>query len=111
MSSFRLGAFELELLASLVVNRLRKAGLPVDPRLVQRITVNAYLAPRRRHDVSRRRRTAPGQLAAMWSGRVLSVEPAIGRLSKAAELVDSIDFVLDVDPYVADETRGSTSST
>jgi hypothetical protein len=95
VSSFRLGAFELELLASLVVNRLRKAGLPVDPRLVQRITVNAYLAPRR-HDVARRRRSAPAQLAAMWSGRVMSVEPAIGRLSKAADLVDSIDFVLDV---------------
>ena len=60
VSSFRLGAYELELLASLVVNRLRKAGLPVDPRLVQRVTVNAYLAPRRRHDVSGRRRTAAG---------------------------------------------------
>jgi hypothetical protein len=96
-SSFRLGAFELELLASLVVNRLRKAGMPVDPRLVQRITVNAYLSPRRRHDVARRRRSAAAQLAAMWSGRVLSVEPAIGRLAKAAELVDAIDFVLDLD--------------
>jgi hypothetical protein len=96
VSSFRLGAFELELLASLVVNRLRKAALPVDPRLVQRITVNAYLSPRR-HDVARRRRSASAQLAAMWSGRVLSVEPAIGRLSKAADLVDSIDFVVDVD--------------
>ena len=98
VGSFRLGAFELELLASLIVNRLRKAGLPVDPRLVQRITVNAYLAPRRQHDVARRRRSAPAQLAAMWSGRVMSVEPAVGRLVKAAELVDSIDFVLDVAP-------------
>ena len=98
VGSFRLGAFELELLASLIVNRLRKAGLPVDPRLVQRITVNAYLAPRREHDVARRRRSAPAQLAAMWSGRVMSVEPAVGRLVKAAELVDSIDFVLDVAP-------------
>jgi hypothetical protein len=59
--------------------------------------VNAYLAPRRRHDVDRRRRSAPAQLAAMWSGRVMSVEPAVGRLAKAAELVDSIDFVIDVD--------------
>jgi hypothetical protein len=64
---------------------------------VQRITVNAYLSPRRRHDVARRRRSAAAQLAAMWSGRVLSVEPAIGRLAKAAELVDAIDFVLDLD--------------
>jgi len=97
VGSFRLGAFELELLASLVVNRLRKAGMPVDPRLVQRITVNAYLAPGRHHDVARRRRSAPAQLAAMWSGRVMSVEPAVGRLGKAAELVDAIDFVLDVE--------------
>jgi hypothetical protein len=55
VGSFRLGAFELELLASLVVNRLRKAGLPVDPRLVQRITVSLP-SPGRRHDVARRRR-------------------------------------------------------
>ena len=101
VGSFRLGAFELELLASLVVNRLRKAGMPVDPRLVQRITVNAYLSPAR-HDVARRRRSAPAQLAAMWSGRVMSVEPAVGRLGKAAELVDAIDFVLDVEPAVID---------
>ena len=47
------------------------------------ITVNAYLSPRRVHDVSRRRRSAPAQLAAMWSGRVMSVEPAIGRLFSA----------------------------
>jgi len=40
--------------------------------------------------------------AAMWSGRVLSVEPAIGRLSKAADLVDSIDFVVDVEPSSID---------
>jgi hypothetical protein len=38
----------------------------------------------------------------MWSGRVMSVEPAVGRLVKAAELVDSIDFVIDVEPSVID---------
>jgi hypothetical protein len=114
VSSFRLGAYELELLASLVVQRLRKAGLPVDPRLVQRITVNAYLNPRRRSDVSSRRRSAPAQLAAMWAGRVLSVEPASGRVGKAAWLIDDIDFVVDLDARDLDNpqlTRGNTSST
>ena len=122
MSSFRLGAYELELLASLVVQRLRKAGLPVDPRLVQRVTVNAYLNPRRRVDVSAQRKSAAAQLAAMWGGRVMSVEPALGRLTKAARLIDDIDFVVDVDAIdvrtdnVIDVepdqlTRGNTSST
>jgi hypothetical protein len=109
MSSFRLGAYELELLASLVVQRLRKAGLPVDPRLVQRVTVNAYLNPRRRVDVSERRKSAAAQLAAMWAGRVMSVEPASGRLTKAARLIEDIDFVVDVEPDQL--TRGNTSST
>jgi hypothetical protein len=97
VGSVRLGAYELELVASLVVNRMRAARVPVDPRLVQRVTINAYLAPRRRHDVDQPRRTAAGQLAAMWVGRILAVEPAIGRVRKAADLVDDLQFVYDVD--------------
>jgi hypothetical protein len=31
-------------------------------------------------------------LAGLWAGRVMSVEPAVGRITKAAELVESIDF-------------------
>lgn len=93
VGSFRLGAYELELLASLLVQRLRAVGRPVDPRLVQRVTVNAYLNPGRRHDVTRRRRGAAAQLAAMWAGRVLAVEPAVGRVRKAAELLESLDVV------------------
>lgn len=97
VGSFRLGAYELELLASLVVNRMRAARVPVDPRLVQRITVNAYLSPRKRTDVERRRRSAAAQLAGMWAGRIMAVEPALGRVRKAADLVDELDFVYDVD--------------
>ena len=95
VGSFRLGAFELELIASQVVQRMRRARVPMDPRLVQRITVNAYLSPRRRHDVDRPRRSAAPQLAAMWIGRVMAVEPALGRVRKAAGLVDALDFVVD----------------
>ena len=93
VGSFRLGAYELELLASLVVNRMRAAKVPVDPRLVQRITVNAYLSPRKRQDVDRRRGSAAAQLAGMWAGRIMAVEPALGRVRKAADLVDELDFV------------------
>lgn len=99
VGSFRLGAYELELLASLVVNRMRAAHVPVDPRLVQRITVNAYLAPRRRHDVAERRRGALVQLAAMWAGRILAVEPAVGRIAKAADLVEALHFVLEAQSH------------
>ncbi|MFM8303385.1 MAG: hypothetical protein ACKOA9_03645 [Actinomycetota bacterium] len=93
VGSFRLGAYELELLASQVVNRMRAARVPVDPRTVQRVTVNAYLAPRRRHDVDAPRRSAAARLAGMWVGRIMAVEPAVGRIRKAAELVDELDFV------------------
>jgi len=93
VGSFRLGAYELELLASQVVNRMRDAKVPVDPRVVQRVTVNAYLAPRRRHDVDAPRRTAAAQLAGMWVGRIMAVEPALGRVRKAADLIDELDFV------------------
>jgi hypothetical protein len=118
VGSFRLGAYELELLASQVVQRMRAAKVPVDPRLVQRITVNAYLAPRRRHDVAHPRRSAAAQLVAMWLGRILAVEPALGRVRKAAALVDELQFVHDVDASgtgveepgrpARQETRGST---
>lgn len=97
VGSVRLGAYELELLASLVVQRMRAAKVPVDPRLVQRITVNAYLSPRRRHDLDRPRPSATGQLAAMWVGRIMAVEPALGRVRKAADLIDDVDFVVDVE--------------
>jgi hypothetical protein len=33
----------------------------------------------------------------MWAGRILAVEPALGRVRKAADLVDELDFVYDVD--------------
>ncbi len=101
VGSFRLGAYELELLASQVVNRMRDAKVPVDPRVVQRVTVNAYLSPRRRHDVDAPRRTAAAQLAGMWAGRIMAVEPALGRVRKAADLIDEIDFVFDVEPGVS----------
>jgi hypothetical protein len=93
VGSFRLGAYELELLASLVVQRMRAAGVPVDPRLVQRVTINAYLAPRGGQPIDEPRRSAPVQLAAMWVGRILAIEPALGRMRKAAALVDGIRFV------------------
>lgn len=92
VTSFRLGAYELELLASLVVQRLRDDGLPVDPVTVQRITVNAYVRPGRSHGVGGANAAAAPALAAMWAGRILSVEPARGRLRKAAVLVESLDL-------------------
>jgi hypothetical protein len=92
VASFRLGAYELEVLASLLVHRLRDAHLEVDPRTVQRVTVNAYVWPRRARDVVRRRQVAPASLAGLWLGRVLAVEPAVGRVSKAAEALLGLDL-------------------
>jgi hypothetical protein len=92
VASFRLGAYELEVLASLLVHRLRDAGRTVDPRTVQRLTVNAYVWPRRGADVARRRQVAPASLGGLWLGRMLAVEPAVGRVTKAAETLLGLDL-------------------
>lgn len=92
VGSFRLGAYELEILASLLVQRLRAANLAVEPRAVQRVTVNAYVWPRRPSEIARRRQVAPASIAGLWIGRVLSVEPAVGRVTKAAEALLALDL-------------------
>ena len=91
LGSFRLGAYELEILASLLVHRLRDAGLPVDARAVQRAAVNAYVWPAREPDALRRREVPPTSLGALWVGRMLAVEPAVGRVTKAAESLLALD--------------------
>jgi hypothetical protein len=91
VNSFRLGAYELEVLASLLVHRLRDAELPVDARAVQRAVVNVYVSPGRDAAATRRPEVASASLAALWFGRMLSVEPAVGRVTKAAEALLRLD--------------------
>ncbi len=66
VGSFRLGAYELELLASQVVNRMRDAKVPVDPRVVQRVTVErvprATPSPRCRRAPAHRSGAARGDV-------------------------------------------------
>lgn len=92
VSSFRLGAYELEVLASLLVHRLRDAGLPVDARAVQRAVVNVYVSPGRDAEAFRRPEIASASLAALWVGRMLAVEPAVGRVTKAADALLRLDW-------------------
>jgi len=113
VTSFRLGAYELELLASLVVNRFRAAGLPVDPVTVQRITVNAYVRPGRhpRHRGTQRERGADagGDVGgADPGGRARAGPPAQGgRAGRGARPAAGLH-----DPLSASgQTRGSTWST
>jgi predicted Rdx family selenoprotein len=91
VNSFRLGAYELEVLASLLVHRLRDAGLPVDARAVQRAVVNAYVSPGRDAGAARRPEVASASLAGLWIGRMMAVEPAVGRVTKAAEALLRLD--------------------
>ncbi len=90
VASFRLGAYELEVLASLLVHRLRDAGVPVEPRVVRRLTVNAYVWPGSPHQITHRRPTGAARLVVLWAGRVLAVEPAVGRVTKAAEIFERL---------------------
>jgi hypothetical protein len=91
VNSFRLGAYELEVLASLLVHRLRDAGLPVDPRAVQRAVVQAYVSPARDAEATRRPEITSASLAGLWVGRMMAVEPAVGRVTKAAESLLRLD--------------------
>jgi hypothetical protein len=91
VNSFRLGAYELEVLASLLVHRLRDAGLPVEPRAVQRAVVQVYVSPARDADTTRRPEITSASLAGLWLGRMMAVEPAVGRVTKAAESLMRLD--------------------
>jgi hypothetical protein len=92
--SVRLGARELNALASLVVKQLRAAGAPVDPRFVQRVTINAYLWPESDRDLVAFHAGAPARLAAQWATRPLAgaIEGRGERVSKAASRVMDADL-------------------
>jgi hypothetical protein len=63
------GTRELQILASYLMNRLRRAGLPADRDLVEQIVVQAYLAPEQIIRVERGTRHDLGALAKAWTAR------------------------------------------
>lgn len=93
----RAGVREVQVLASLLAHRLEQAtDRPADPALVEKLTIELYLAPKRTPDVSDRR-LRPGRLVRRWIFR-----GAFGRETRrdAARALDHAER-LDVDAAAA----------
>ena len=53
LTTVRAGVVEVRVIGSLVAYRLEQAtGLPADPRLVKKLTLDLYLSPKREPDVT-----------------------------------------------------------
>jgi len=91
-ASVTIGTRELHALASLVVNRLRAAGLPVDRRFVQRVTVNAYVWPSGGRPLEEAQAPAVVRLAGLWATRPLAGEKAGDWVGRAAEAILAADL-------------------
>ncbi len=91
-TSVTLGSRELHALASLVVNRLHKEGLPVDHRFVQRVTVNAYVWPSGNHPLEDAHAHAVARLAGLWATRPLAGEKQGDWAGRAADTIERADL-------------------
>ncbi len=91
-TSFALGARELHALASLVVQRLQAAGLPVDHRFVQRVTVNAYAWPSGGRRLEDAQAPAVLRIAGLWLTRPFAGERAGEWAGRAADAIDDADL-------------------
>jgi hypothetical protein len=95
LTSVAAGVQHLRVLASLLVHRLRDAGVRVDPTFVRRVAVGLYLDPSLGVDAVRAHRTAPVRLATDWGS---SAVPFIGgrrtpaRVHRAADAIARLDL-------------------
>jgi hypothetical protein len=101
-SSVTLGARELHVLASFVVNQLRAADVPVDRRFVQRVTVNAYVWPRGGRALEAPQAIAVLRVAGLWATRPLAHERHGEWAGRAAEAINDADLADRYERY----TRG-----
>jgi hypothetical protein len=92
VASVTVGTRELTALASLVVNRLRAEGLPVDRRFVQRVTVNAYVWPGGGRPLEEAQAPAVVRLAGLWATRPLAGERTGEWVGRAADAIMAADL-------------------
>lgn len=91
LTTVRAGVLEVRVIGSLVAHRLEQAtGLPADPRLVKKLTLDLYLAPKREPDLSTLDLPL-GRLARKWLLRGVfarDTRKAAHRALDAAERLD-----------------------
>ena len=89
--SVRAGVREVQVLGSLIAHRIEhETGLPADPALVKKLTVELYLAPKKAPDLRDRRLRIP-RLVRRWvvSGAIgFGTSKAAPRALDAAERLD-----------------------
>ena len=94
ISSARHGVHELQVLASLLVARLRAVGLPADRGLVRALVLSVYLNPSRTPDLDTRVANSSSALARGWILRAIpyvwhpNAEKRSARRIKAIETLD-----------------------
>ena len=104
-TSVALGTRELHALASLVVQRLRAEGLPVDHRFVQRVAVNAYVWPGGGRPLGGAHAPALARVAGLWATRPLAGERTGEWAGRAAEAIEAADLGALLARYRADTGR------
>jgi hypothetical protein len=88
----RTGVRELQVLAALLSHRFEKAtGAPPDPALLQKLTLELYLKPRRTPDVSNRGLPL-ARLARRWIVSGVLGRNTRGKTNKALDAAERLDF-------------------
>jgi hypothetical protein len=112
LTTVRAGVLEVRVIGSLVAYRLEQAtGLPADPRLVKKLTLDLYLAPKREPDVTSLDLPL-ARLARKWLLRgVFARDTSKGahKALDAAERLD-VDHVLAARRAARDEVAGPRPS-
>ncbi len=108
LTTVRAGVVEVRVIGSLVAYRLEQAtGLPADPRLVKKLTLDLYLAPKREPDVTTLDLPL-ARLARKWLLRGVfarDTRKAAHKALDAAERLD-VDRVLAARRAARDEVAG-----
>jgi len=98
-TSVVVGTRELHALASLVVQRLRAEGLPVEHRFVQRVTVNAYVWPSGGRSLADAHAPALPRVAGLWATRPLAAERSGEWAGRAADAIEAADLRAEYSRY------------
>jgi hypothetical protein len=108
----RLGARELQILASFLVSRLRAEGLPVERAMVEQAVTQTYLNPKARVRVRQAASPSYAKLARAWTMRAFrrpsaTQQHALNR--KRAGAIERLDLAALSRSWAASQERGDAS--